>query len=197
MARIEGPTGNVAGVNAAGQLQITDSTRTRLGVFAATSPLIAVAAAAQTGTTAHAYLFNPPASARTLAIRRVETHSMGVALAAAITRLTMNRFTATGAFTGAEVAPIKIDTTSGNNVGRFSTVSTGLTLTAGAVAYTFFTMAVITAAGTVTPVLLEYEPREEGMIVLRAGEGVLFQQPDAGVATDPRRLAINVAWEEF
>lgn len=198
MAQIQsGSSADIATVNSSKQLLVTQSLRTRTGVYVATSGLISAAAAAQTGTTAHAYFFNPVGSTVKVAIRRVETHSMAVAVSAAVTRLVASRITFTGTFSGSEITPSKADSTMAGNVGKFSTVTTGLTPAAGAVAYTFFLTSVITAVGAAVPVLLEWEPAEEGMIVLAAGEGVMFQQPDAGVATDPRRIAINVAWEEY
>lgn len=198
MAQIQsGSSADLAGVNSSKQLLVTDSLRNRSGVYVATSGLISALAAAQTTTAALAYFLNPVASTKVVALRRVETHSMAVAASAAVTRLVVNRFSFTGTFAGSEIIPVKADTTMVAHSARFSTVSTGMTMTLVGAAYTFFLMSVITAAGVAVPVLLEWEPDEEGMIVLRPGEGVYFQQPDAGVASDPRRIAINLAWEEF
>lgn len=199
MATIDdgGGSGNKAGVNASKQLLVTDSSRTRTGVYAATSGLITPSTAALAANVGHMYLHNPTGSGRRLAVRRVEIHSMGVAAAAVITRFTIGRVTSTGGFTGVEITPAKIDTTVPNNIGKWSAVTTGLTLSSPTPMFSLFLMSVITAAGAPVPVLLEYEPKEEGMLVLNAGESMLITQPDVGVATDPRRVSINVAWEEF
>lgn len=188
---------NLMSVNSSKQALVTLTTRSRSGVYVASSGLLSVLASAQGATAGLFWVINPIGSAKIIAIRRLDVDCVSVAAAAAVTRVTAERFTFTGTSSGAQVTPCKIDSNHSTAVGLALTASTGLTITAGATAYSFFLMGVITAAGVAEPVITSWEPLEESMIVLRAGEGLVVRQPDAGVASDPRKLVTNIVWEEY
>lgn len=192
-----GASTDLVSVNAQKQLLVTPSARVRTGVYLGNSGLLSVQVAAHAATAGFVWLINPVGSARIVSLRRAEVDSMGVAASASIARLQVERMTFTGVSTGAVVASGKIDSTYPNPVAILTSASTGMVITAGPILYSWLMMAVITAAGVSEPVLGEWEPSEDGQPVLRAGEGLVFRQPDAGVATDPRRLVINIAWEEY
>lgn len=198
MAILSDPTGaNQAQVNSSGQLYTTWTTRQRTGVYIGHSGLLSVSATAHGATAGFLWLINPIGNTKLAALRRIELDQMGVAAAAAITRLTAERITFTGSFTGGQITPSKTDTTQPGNTALLCTNTTGLAVTAGAVMYGFLTMGIITAAGVAEPVISSWDPNEDGEPVIRPGEGVVIRQPDAGVATDPRRAVVNLAWEEW
>lgn len=198
MAVIQGgSSADLAGVNANKQLLVSDSTRNRSGVYIATSGLLTMLAAAHAATAGFVWLLNPLTSTKLVAVRRVEVDSMGIAAAAAITRITAERISFTGTPTGAAIASGKVDSNYVAPSALFTAANTGLTITAGATLYGWMAMAVITAAGVAEPVLGEWEPAESAMPILRPGEGLVLRQADAGAATDPRRAVVNLAWEEW
>lgn len=42
-----------------------------------------------------------------------------------------------------------------------------------------------------------WDPKEDGQVLLRPGQGVVLYQQDAGASGDPRRVMVNYAWEEW
>jgi hypothetical protein len=176
------------------------SQRSKLGVYFASSGILSMAATAQTSLQGLWWLINPVGSVVKVAVRRLEYKYSVVAAAAANTRITTERVTFTGTAT-ALLTALKRATIDANPVGQTLSASTGLTLStvgSNAPAYTSWAPTVITAAGVMVPVEDEWIPSDEdGMAVLTAGEGLVVRQPDAGVASDPRKLSVTVAWEEY
>ena len=85
--------------------------------------------------------------------------------------------------------------------GKYLSDTTGLTgvATVGSNAplYTSWAPVVITAVGVLVPVEDEWIPRDEdGYLRLLPGEGVVARQIDGGIASDPRKAAIMMEWEE-
>ena len=190
---------NVGKVTAAGELFITDTNRIKVATGMATSGRSTVTAAADGATVGRVWLINPVGSGVLLELRRVEFTSMPIAVTVFLTspRVTVERMTFTGTASGAQITPTVRDTTDAALVATIRTASTGLTLTAGAVAYAFSVMNILTGVGTNVPTLQEWEPNEAGRIVLRAGEGIVIRQADVGTAADTRVFQVNFAWSEF
>jgi len=190
---------SVAKVTAAGELWITDTNRLKQATGVAHSGRFTVGAAADAATGGRLWLINPVGSAVLIELRRVEMSSSPIAVTAFITspRVTVERVTFTGTATGAQITPAVRDTTDVALVGTIRTASTGLTLTAGAAAYGFMVANVLTGVGTHVPTLQEWEPSEAARLVLRAGQGVVIRQADAGTTADTRVFQINLAWSEY
>ena len=190
---------NVVHVTAAGELFTTDTNRVKQAVAVSHSGRLTVGAAADAATGGRLWLINPVGSAVLIELRRVEMSSSPVAVTAFITapRVTVERVTFTGTATGAQITPAVRDTTDSALVGSLRTASTGLTLTAGAIAYGFVVANVLTGVGTHVPPLQEWEPAENGRLVLRAGQGVVVRQADVGTTGDTRVFAVNLAWAEY
>jgi hypothetical protein len=176
------------------------SPRSKLGVYFNSSGVLSIAASAHTSLQGFWWLINPVGSAVKIALRRLEFKYSAIAAAAANTRITTERITFTGA-ASALITAVKRATVDVNPVGQVLSATTGLTpstVSANAPAYTSWAPTIITAAGILVPVEDEWIPSDEdGMAILVAGEGLVVRQPDAGVASDPRKLSVTVAWEEF
>jgi len=190
---------NVAKVTAAGELVTTDTNRLKQATAILHSGRLTVTVAADAATAGRLWLINPVGSAVLIELRRVEMSSAPIAVTAFITspRITCERVTFTGTATGATITPAVRDTTEAALVGSIRTASTGLTLTAGAVAYGFMVVPILTGVGASVPKLQEWEPSEAGRLVLRAGQGVVIRQADAGTTADTRVFQINLAWSEY
>jgi len=190
---------NVAKVTTAGELLTTDTNRVKQSVGVAHSGRLTVTVAADAATAGRLWLINPVGSAVLLELRRVEMSSAPIAVTAFVTspRITCERVTFTGTATGAQITPAVRDTTESALVGSLRTASTGLTLTAGAVAYGFMVVPILTGVGAAVPQFQEWEPAEAGRLVLRAGQGVVIRQADAGTTADTRVFQINLAWAEY
>lgn len=176
------------------------SRRSRLGIYYGSSGILSIQAAAHAATAGFWWLINPVGSAVKVALRRIIFEHSAAALAAANTRVTLERITFTGT-ASAVITPLKRDSNDAANVGLALSASTGITpasVSSNAAIYTSWSPPVITAAGVLTPVqdaFHLYDEDEQG--ILAAGEGFVVRQPDAGVTTDPRRLVVSVIWEEF
>lgn len=180
------------------------SSRNKVGLYkAAVVPPVAVPAAVHNGTTTgFAWLYNPVGSAVKVAVKRTTFIDQFAALAVDLLpgELRASLFTFTGTGSGALLTPAKRDSTDAAAVANFRTASTGLTCTLGSVVMSrmYQTMDLITGGGGHwNPNLTEWNPdNEDGEIILRAGEGIVFWHATA-VTTANRRLTINTAWEEF
>lgn len=181
------------------QYFIPQRQRVLSGVYLAQTGAHVIAATADTAPAGRWFLFNPVGSTVLVALRRVSYCSqLGSALAATSSpRLTLRLFTATGTASGASITPGKQDSTAPTATAKLRSANTGLTITSGADIYSFLPTASATAVGYAPPGAIEYEPQEDGMPVLRAGEGIYLTQADAGTASDTRRYLTNIAWEEF
>lgn len=179
---------------------VPSSSRELLGSYVAHSGVFTVQATAQTLPTAFLYVFNPVGNTRNMALTAIEVLSqLGSALAAPTSpRLLWKRFTFTGTASGAQITPGKLDSTMPTATCNVRTASTGLSITTGADMICSFPIASATAVGYSPPQMDEwFEDVESNQIILRAGEGILFYQPDAGTTADTRRIIVTVKWDEF
>jgi hypothetical protein len=179
---------------------VSQREKSALSLFATT--VFTVQAAATNGTTTGFFwLINLVGATKKIGVRRLEfIHQHFTNLThTAWPRLSMARCTFTGTPSGATVTPVARDSVEAATIGSLRTASTGLTVTLGATMWSSMPfMASGTAGWTFTnPSMQEWEPPEEGQIILRAGEGLVFYQPDAGTTADTRRVVVNGAWEDF
>lgn len=168
-----------------------------LGVYSFAIPNVTVSAAAHTNTAGYAWLIVGAAvSGKVVRIRRVEFTPHGIALAAVVSYVSMELITFTGAPTGAAITAAKHDSVYVATVADVRTASTGLTITAGAVLHNCYLQGVITAAGVVQPVMYPWVPTDDdGMIVLRSGQGIVWRQ---AVASDADlRFQLNIVVEDI
>jgi hypothetical protein len=179
------------------------SARSRLGVYLANSGILTVPAAAQNGTTTGLWWwFNPVGAVVKGALRRLqhEEQTGVVAVDLAIGEARASLFTFTGTASGAQVTPGKRDSTDAAPVVNIRTASTGLTVTLVATIYSELMQVLHSAtAGDVqqNPIVgNEWDPQEDGQVVIRAGEGVV-EWSAVAVTTGNRRMLTNLAWEEF
>lgn len=169
------------------------------GKYVGGTGTITVLATAQSGTTGDAYFWNPVGSGKVIRIKRLSFISSAVTAAAFVSapRIIILRITLTGTGTGTQIVFSKLDSTCPASIAYFSLASTGATLTSVGMMVTFRVQAVLTAVGTSNhPQQIWQPPQEDDVIVLRAGEGIIIQQPDAGTTSDTRVFNIDIAWDE-
>lgn len=159
-----------------------------------------VQATAHTAPAGFWWVFNHVASGVTIALRRINFSSQHNTALATPTgpRIALRRITFTGTPSGAAITGAKAvssQTASANWSVR--SANTGPTITQGADIFSFFPVAAITAVGTAAPAYEDWNPEDEGMIVLAAGEGIVCMQLDAATASDTRRFVTNWAIEEY
>lgn len=169
------------------------------GVYLAQTGAHVVQASADTAPAGRWFLFNPVGSAVLVAFRRLEFASQHASVLATPTspRITLKLFTATGTASGAAITPGKQDSTAPTATATLRTANTGLTITSGADIFSAMPTAALTAVGAAAPAAIDWNPDDDGMPVLRAGEGLYLTQSDAGTSSDTRRYVTNIAWEEF
>lgn len=179
------------------------SARNKLGLYKTSSLVLTVPSAVHNGTTTgYSWLYNPIGSTIKMSVKRITIVDQFTALAVDLLagELRASLFTFTGTGSGALLTPAKRDSTDAGAQGNHRTASTGLTCTLGAPIFSRFyqTMDLVTGgAGHWSPQTTEWNPdNEDGEIVLRAGEGIVFWHSVA-VTTANRRLIINTSWEEF
>jgi hypothetical protein len=192
---------NVAPANTAYGLVTRQIRAPLLGSFYFESGILAIAASAAASTAGFFWLINPVGSVVVIYMKKLLATTFPTAATAFVTspRVTIERVTFTGTASGAQITPAKHDSTDAANVGSLRTASTGLTLTAGAVLGDFSVNAILTAVGIATPVdqiFFEATRDDDDLIVLRAGEGIVCRQADAGSTSDTRKIVISGQWEE-
>ena len=176
--------------------------RSTRGMYFGSSGVVALLAAAHTSLQGFLWLLNPVANAPIkIAPSRIEFKYSCIAAAAANTRLTVERITFTGVSSAAAIVGLPRRSAEPAQTANLVAATTGITpatVSANAPAYTSFAPTVVTAAGILVPTSDVWLPgSEDGMFILLPGEGIVVRQPDVGVATDPRVVAISVEWEEF
>ena len=186
------------------QVVITQSQRVETGVYVAHTGahVVQATAHAATGLVGFWWLTNPVGSAVLVALRRVEFMSqLGSVLATPTSpRIVLERVAFTGTNTGTAIVCALRKTTDATQVSRLSSTSTGMTITGaavGAAAFAFLPIAAATAAGVSAAASANWNPEEDGQIVLAAGEGVICRQPDAGTTADTRRFVTNISLVEY
>ena len=179
---------------------VPSTTREVLGSYIAHTGVNLVQASAQTFPTAFFYLINPVGNTPKIALTAIEVITqMGSALAAPTSpRLLWKLFTFTGTASGASLTPGKLDSTMPSPTASLRTASTGLSISGGADVICSLPTASATAVGYAPPQMDEwFESDESQQIILRAGEGIALYQPDAGTASDTRRIITTIKWTEF
>ena len=173
--------------------------RVRSGLYHWHTGAHTVQAAAQAAGTGFWFLFNPVGSTVLVALRRVEFMSQlnSALVAPTAPRLALVRFTATGTFSGTNIAPAKRRTSDANSVSRNFAANTGLTITEGATIFSFLPIASATAVGYTAPASDDWLPEVAEQPILAAGEGLVFKQLDAATTGDTRRFVTNALYDEF
>lgn len=181
------------------QYSIPISARVEAGTYLGHPGALTVQASAHGATAGFWWLINPVGSAVIVALRRVDFMSqLGSALVAVTSpRVTLERMTFTGTSSGGTVTIAKGQTSDATNVGLLLTATTGLTPAAVAAFAAFLPTASATAVGYAAPAALSWNPVEDEQLILAAGEGVVCRQADAGTASDTRRIAMSLVWQEY
>lgn len=158
-----------------------------------------VQAAAQTANTGGFLWVHNPSSTISLALRRSNFVSAPAAATAFATspRIAWRRFTSTGTPSGAALTPSKGATAHAAATHSVRSAITGLTVTEVADVFAYMPIVVVTAVGATPPAYQDWNPEDDGMIILAQNEGLVLRQLDAGTASDTRRFAVNFAVEEF
>lgn len=183
-------------------LELT-SERVRSGVYFA-SILSVVQATATNGTTSGFWwLYNPVGSSVLMALRRaVYTCQNGSPATATPTspRTQLSLFTFTGTPGGAAITTGKADSTYGAAAGILMSTQVTSAVTLGAPIKSFLPAfnQITGSGGPAAATFADWDPAsDDGMPLLRAGEGIACWQPDNGSTSDVRRQVLNIAWEEF
>lgn len=159
-----------------------------------------VLAAAHTTTGAFWYLANQVSSGVTISLRRINFASQHNTVLATPTgpRIMLRRFTFTGTPTGASATGARTLSSQAPSANwSVRTAITGMTVTNGADIFGFFPVVALTAVGACAPAYEDWNPEDEGMMQLAAGEGIALYQPDAATTSDTRRFVASFAVEEF
>jgi hypothetical protein len=183
---------------------IPSSERSMTGNYKFSSGAVAIPTAAHTGTTTgFLFLINPASSTVNVSLDRTTlkqnfSTTLAVDLIAPI--INISRITFTGTLSAATITPARRKTADAANQGLLAAAMTGLTVTPGAVVYTFIgqTMDLVTGgAGHWAAQNDEWNPQgDDDEIVLVPGEGLVWWSSLA-VTTANRKLAINGAWKEW
>lgn len=183
-----------------------ETARSRLGIYYAASGTLTVPIAVQNGTTTGLFwLYNPIASGRNMAVRRLATQiqfTVTTAVDLTVPRLAFSLFTFTGAGSGAQVTPAKRASGDQAPVGNLRTASTGLTVTLGAMIKSDFppilpTASSATIQANMPPTISnDWDPPEEEQPILLPGEGIVCWAADASTTAN-RRTSTDLIWEEF
>ena len=178
------------------------------GLWHAVSGVVATVSAADNGTTAArlGWLQMPVGNSRRGRLRRVETiTALGAAVGADLTvmfsPIAFQRFTFTGAFSGALITPSDRILADANNA-DLRTAATGATVTlsqavADRMGLTPF-VDFATAAWwiSVAPMFADWDPdSEDEYLDFGPGEGIVFFQFDAGNTS--WRSIVSLAWDEY
>jgi hypothetical protein len=185
----------------AGNSQSPIRARTLKGLYYFESGLLTVLAAAHAATGGFFWLINPVGSTVIGRVKKLDAYSAPTAATAFTTspRVRVERVTFTGTASGATIAPAKRDSTDAAATLSLRTASTGLVLTADNPVDSFCIQCVVTAAGIAMPQqmsIYQAQRDEDDGIILRAGEGLVFRQADAGSASDTRFIVVSGTWEE-
>ncbi len=177
--------------------------RKTTGIYKYGTAVLSVQVAVQNGTsTGHFWIINPIGSSKLVAVRRMEVQfAIGANTTTTTTpRTVLRRFIFTGTSSGAVILAAKRDSTDPTPTVIVATAVTGITPSLDNIEWEFLPPSMVGTAGWTFyhPSMLEYEPEDAGMTILRAGEGLVLFQPDAGgVTTDVRRFIVNLGIEEF
>jgi hypothetical protein len=165
-----------------------------------------VTAAADTSTGWRWMLQNPTGSGVTVALRDLYIVATQVNISFATIsapQFTLERRTVTGTATGGTVlAPSRVNTAQAPAVVFYTAAPTGLTITTGAIAWTFFPSVNFSTTTTEPrahwPVVQDYHTTDPSL-ELAPGEALVFRQSTAGTTSEfnSRTMLTNVLVEEF
>lgn len=193
-------------------MMIHDRYETVKGVYRAAMPIQSVQASAQNATSTGFLWITCPAALTTRAIRlrKLELsfqHSASTTMPT-LPRIGLARFTFTGTASGATLAGAKVDPDADNPSVDMRTAVTGMTVTLntdpGSLLSTVVVPAMhnVTAAGllfacTDVQQLVNLQADEDEWPMIKAGQGLVLYQPDAGTTTDTRRFGVSMLWDEI
>jgi len=186
------------------QYVIVDSPRVRTGGYHAHTGNHTIQAAATNGTsTGFWWFYNPVGSTQLIEIVKVTFSTSETTALANLTspRVLLSGFTFTGTPGGAAITPKKVDTTDPAATAILMTtqVTSVVALTQAMYAHLAVCVQSGSSGGPGVPSAEKYPDDADLDMrpVLRAGEGIVCYQPDAGVASDTRKLITNLMWKEY
>lgn len=164
------------------------------------SGALVVTAAADGANVGRVYVENDPDSTVILAIPRIRfTSQLGSALATPTSpRIVIRSFTFTGDTpSGAAITGVKQDTSLASKNGNWNvrTAATGMVITEAGDVCSFFPSAGATAVAY-SPATVDRWESLSDPIILRAGQGLMVKQADAGTTSDTRRFTVDFEIEE-
>jgi hypothetical protein len=193
-------------------LTVIDRYETVKGVYRASMALQSVQAAAQNGTSTGFLWISCPSSTTTRAmrLRKLElqiNHSASTTMPT-VPRIGIARYTFTGTASGATLAGAKVDPDAANPSIDLRTAVTGMTVTLntdpGSLLNSVLVPALhnVTAVGvlsipSVTQSLIDIGAEEDEWPLIKAGQGIVLYQLDAGTTSDTRRFTASLMWDEI
>lgn len=175
-----------------------------LGVYRLAMAQVTILASAQNGTTSGFLWLHVPTAItnKKVRLRRVYVTSQHATALATPTapRLVLARITFTGTASGAQLTPIKVDTSYPTSIADLRTANTGLTVTLVGNLGSGGVVGAVTAVGAYPPVavdIIDPASEEDEWPVLAPGEGVVIYQDTAGTASDTRVANIVLLWDEI
>lgn len=162
---------------------------------------LVVGASADASNVGRVYVENDPDSTVLLAVPWVRFSSQLASALAAPTapRFVLRFFTFTGNTpSGATISGAEQDTSYAAKNGNWDvrTAATGMTITEGATIASFHVTASATAVGYAPASVAEWRPQPGRPLILRAGEGLMLKQADAGTTSDTRVVTCDFEVEE-
>ena len=166
------------------------------------SGALTVGASADGANVGRIYVENDPDSTVLIAITRVRFSSqLGSALATPTApRFVLRAFTFTGNIpSGTAITGVEQDTSYGAKDANWNvrSAATDMTITEGADVCAFFPVAGATAVGYAPPAVSEWISEPDRPLIVRAGEGYMLKQADAGTASDTRIVTADFEIEEW
>lgn len=154
-----------------------------------------IGASADATNVGRVYVENDPDSLVIIAVRKIHfTSQVNSALATPTGPfIAVKRFTFTGnSPSGSTIGACLMDTnmTAKNSNWNVRYQSTGMVVTEGVEVTGFYPIASLTAVGNSTPVVDEWKPDPMYPLIIRAGQGIMVQQVNAGTASDTRRFGV-------
>ncbi len=167
------------------------------------SGALTVGASADGANVGRVYVENDPDSTVLLAVTRISFSSqLGSALATPTSpRIVIRWFTFTGNTpSGATITGVKQDSSfsAKNSNWDVRTAATGMTITEAGDIRAFYPSAGATAVAYSPSSASEWVPADPTRpIIIRAGEGIMVKQADAGTTSDTRRFSVDFDIEEW
>lgn len=167
------------------------------------SGALVVGASADAAITGRVYIENDTDSTVLIALTRVAFKSQHASVIATPTapRFTLRGFTFTQSAspTGTAIVGVKQDSTLAAKNAKWNvrTAKTNMTVTDVGDIASFYPVAALTAVGAATPTYDLWQPEPDRPLIIRAGEGVMIKQADAGTTSDTRVVSFDIEIEEF